>query len=248
MVEKHYKNFDAIGNRDRKEYIMDMFRLCFPGAPKRLEYDTLVDLSNMTIEFADFLQEVNDYYSLMKGLPDWTDSTMLNHEELREVKQYIGDVGLKTRIIEGEVQKIRMEAGEKIRQKLKEIDEVKEKYKDNKLCYIFTIGRKDLPIDVNMNISDYKEHDRPIVYKGKDGEDKTHSRSSLSQMFINEYRRKLLEIHRNGGDVKKFVDDNRAKSIQGQEYGRDNFFSIGDNMFYGTVTRFNGHNLSMQDE
>lgn len=219
-------DFISLKGYTREGYVIEMVKKHFPEVEFR-DYKQIMEMGSIVSELGDFLIELHSYYSIMVDLPEYADVRGLNEKEWKELKEYRTIKTEKLREIQKLNSKDRAECNARCNQRLANVSKELESYKHNGLIRIFDLRRSDLPLDVNQQISNYKPEHYKLDIKTKKGS-RVLSRQNLTDYFILQYRKHLLEIYSENKDIGAYIDANKAKSFRGGTFvGRqDSLFRI----------------------
>jgi len=224
---------------NRKQFVVGMVKKHFPNVEFK-DYDQIMEMGSIVSELGDFLIEIQTYYSLMSDIPDYADVKGLSEKEWKQLRDYRS---LKTdklravqRLNQQDREDCRLRCEGRVSAVMKELDT----YKHNPLILIFDLRRKDLPLDVNQQISAYSPEENKLEVKTKSGSS-VLTRTGLSTYFIIQYRKKLLEVYKEGGSVRDYIEKTKLDSFKGVK-------SVGvpGSLFH--ILTSTGHNVSIKPD
>jgi len=199
----------------RENFIKGMVKKHFPSISFR-DYEQIQEMGNIVGELGAFLAECQSYYSIMVDLPDYADVKGLTEKEWSELKHFKQLKTEKLRTVQRENEADERAARKRSEERLRVVYEELDKYKHNAIIQIFELKRKDLPLDVNQQISNYKPEDHKLEIKTASGS-RVLGRKNLTDYFILQYRKHLLELYSRGENIAEYIERNRVKSFQGDK-------------------------------
>lgn len=179
------------------DFIYDEWCKKFPDKTN-LDIDLIKRLASQSRGLKQWYLEVNAKYKSGIQIPD-------NLKDLVTIEEY-NEVRLKVAEIKNELKEKQRELDEIAKLYRSEQRKIDEKYKKlehmrltDALLYCLTITAEDLPLSTRLMLENYTPQKGDMTRKQK------------GKQELIEYKRVLIKLYKNGGDVKTYVDENLTK-------------------------------------
>lgn len=179
------------------DYIYDEWCKKFPDKTN-LDIDLIKRLASQSRGLKGWYLEVNAKYKSGIQIPD-NIKDLVSIEEYNQVRLKVSDMKIELKNKQKELDEIAKQyraEQRKIDEKYKKLDHMR---LTDPLLYCLTITAEDLPLSTRLMLENYTPQKGDMTRKQK------------GKQELIQYKRVLIKIYKDGGDVKKYVDENLTK-------------------------------------
>lgn len=182
----------------RSDFILDHWRKDFPKVAD-LKWDQISKLISRSEALQDWYFGKLESMKVLVEMPSWSRDIM-SIGEFEKVRNDIKSYSEAVSELSAKIAKVALERNEEI-EKIRRDFRVKwDTTRDNDMVYIFTLSSSMLPIRTLMDIENYEQKS-----------DKELTKSQYARKQLDDFKRKLFNLSKEGTDIRSYVNDEALK-------------------------------------